>query len=47
MHEVDVLDLLPIEAGAFYVMDRGYLGFAGCTSCIGSARFSSRLARAT
>ena len=28
MHEVNVLDMLPIEAGAFYVMDRGYLDFA-------------------
>ncbi len=28
MHEVNVLDLLPIEPGAFYVMDRGYLDFA-------------------
>jgi hypothetical protein len=28
MHEVKVLDFLPIEAGAFYVMDRGYLDFA-------------------
>ena len=27
MHEVKVLDFLPIEAGAFYVMDRGYLDF--------------------
>ena len=27
-HEVGVLDILPIEAGAFYVMDRGYLDFA-------------------
>jgi hypothetical protein len=26
-HEVNVLDMLPIEAGAFYVMDRGYLDF--------------------
>ena len=26
-HEVNVLDILPIEAGAFYVMDRGYLDF--------------------
>lgn len=25
MHDVNVLDILPIEAGAFYVMDRGYL----------------------
>ena len=28
MHEVGVLDILPLEAGAFYVMDRGYLDFA-------------------
>ena len=27
MHEVNVLDFMPIEAGAFYVMDRGYLDF--------------------
>ncbi len=27
-HEVSVLDILPIEAGAFYVMDRGYLDFS-------------------
>jgi len=27
MCDVRVLDLLPIEAGAFYVMDRGYLDF--------------------
>jgi len=27
MGDVKVLDLLPIEAGAFYVMDRGYLDF--------------------
>jgi hypothetical protein len=27
-HEVNVLDILPIEAGAFYVMDRGYLDFS-------------------
>ncbi|MEO6975811.1 MAG: IS4 family transposase [Gallionella sp.] len=26
-HEVNVLDMLPLEAGAFYVMDRGYLDF--------------------
>ncbi len=26
-HEVTVLDMLPVEAGAFYVMDRGYLDF--------------------
>ena len=27
MHDVTVLDQLPIEAGAFYVMDRGYVDF--------------------
>ena len=27
-HEVSVLDLLPAEAGAFYLMDRGYLDFS-------------------
>jgi hypothetical protein len=27
-HEVNVLDMLTIEAGAFYVMDRGYLDFS-------------------
>ena len=27
LHDVNVLDLLPIEAGSFYVMDRGYLDF--------------------
>ena len=26
-HEVNVLGMLTIEAGAFYVMDRGYLDF--------------------
>lgn len=28
MHDVTVLDRLPIEPGAFYVMDRGYVDFA-------------------
>jgi hypothetical protein len=28
MHGVNVLDILSVEAGAFYVMDRGYLDFA-------------------
>jgi transposase len=27
LHDVNVLDILPMEAGAFYVMDRGYLDF--------------------
>jgi hypothetical protein len=26
--DVNVLDILPIEAGAFYIMDRGYLDFS-------------------
>ena len=28
MHEVNVLDQLPIEAGSFYLMDRGFLDFS-------------------
>jgi IS4 transposase len=28
MGDVNVLDIMPTEAGAFYVMDRGYLDFA-------------------
>ena len=28
VHDVNVLDELPLEAGAFYIMDRGYLDFA-------------------
>lgn len=27
MHDVNVLDILPIEAGAFYIMDRGYVDY--------------------
>lgn len=27
LHDVNVLDMLVFEAGAFYVMDRGYVGF--------------------
>lgn len=27
LHDVNVLDILPVEAGAFFVMDRGYLDF--------------------
>jgi hypothetical protein len=29
MREVNLLDFLPIEAGALYVMDHGYLDFSG------------------
>jgi len=28
LSDVNVLDILPVEAGAFYIMDRGYLDFA-------------------
>ena len=28
MHDVNALDLLMPETGAFYIMDRGYLDFA-------------------
>ena len=27
LHDVNALDLMPLEAGAFYVMDRGYVDF--------------------
>jgi hypothetical protein len=27
LHEVNTLDIVPLEAGAFYIMDRGYLDF--------------------
>jgi hypothetical protein len=27
VHEVNILDIVPLEAGAFYVMDRGYTDF--------------------
>jgi len=28
LHEVNIFDILPVEAGAFYIMDRGYLDFS-------------------
>jgi hypothetical protein len=28
LHEVNVLDLIPLEAGVFYIMDRGFLDFS-------------------
>jgi len=28
LHEVNTLDIIPIEIGAFYIMDRGYLDYA-------------------
>ncbi len=42
MHDVNVLDIMPIEAGVFYVMDRGYLTLPGFTTSTRSAHFSSR-----
>jgi transposase len=45
-HDVTVLDHLPIEAGAFYVMDRGYIDFGRLhrfTTC--SAFFLTRAKR--
>ena len=39
MHDVNVLDFLPIEAGAFYIMDRGYLDFARLYSMHQAAAF--------
>jgi len=39
MHDVHVLDMLPIEADAFYIMDRGYLDFARLFAMHQSAAF--------
>jgi IS4 transposase len=39
MHDVHVLDMLPIEAGAFYIMDRGYLDFSRLYTLHQSAAF--------
>ena len=40
-HAVSVLDILPVEAGAFYLMDRSYLDFSNWTPCIRLAPSSS------
>ena len=42
MGDVNVLDIMPIEAGAFYVMDRGYLDFSRLYACIRRVHSSSR-----
>lgn len=39
LHEVNTLDFLPVEAGAFYIMDRGYLDFARLYSLTQRAAF--------
>ena len=40
LHDVNILDILPLEAGAFYVMDRGYLDFTRHTRSRKAAPFS-------
>ena len=46
MHDVTVLDYLPIEPGAFYVMDRGYVDFQRLHRfTTGSAFFVTRAKR--
>lgn len=39
LHEVNVLDLVPLESGAFYVMDRGYTDFARLHSITKASAF--------
>ena len=39
MHDVNILDVLPIEPGAFYIMDRGYLDYARLHSISQAAGF--------
>jgi len=44
VHDVNALDLLPIEPGAFYILDRGYLDFARlCALAQQSAFFITRI----
>jgi len=38
-HDVNILDYLPIESGAFYIMDRGYLDYARLHSISKAAGF--------
>jgi len=46
LHDVNVLDILPVEAGAFYVMDRGYMDFARlCSMHQAGAFFVTRAKR--
>ena len=39
LHDVNALDLVPLESGAFYVMDRGYTDFARLHSIIQASAF--------
>jgi hypothetical protein len=48
VHDVNALDLLPIEPGAFYILDRGYLDFARlCALAQQLAFFITRIKRNT
>ena len=40
LHDVNVLDFLPVEAGAFSVMDRGYVDFTRLFALHRTGRFS-------
>jgi len=42
MHKVNVLDFMPIEAGAVYVVDRGYLDFSQLFKLQQAGAFSSQ-----
>jgi len=39
VHDVNALDLLPIETGSFYILDRGYLDFARLHDITSQAAF--------
>ncbi len=39
LHEVNSLDLIPMEAGAFYIMDRGFLDFSRLHTVTQSSAF--------
>jgi hypothetical protein len=38
-HEVNVLDIIPLEAGSFYIMDRGFLDFSRLHAITRSSAF--------
>jgi hypothetical protein len=40
LHEVNVLDIIPLEAGAFYIMDRGYTDFSRLYAVTQASAFS-------
>ncbi|PKN33943.1 MAG: IS4 family transposase [Deltaproteobacteria bacterium HGW-Deltaproteobacteria-19] len=39
LHEVNVLDMIPLETGAFYIMDRGFLDFSRLHSVTRASAF--------